>query len=85
MPHQNGSCSLGPKRLQHNTRESNILPDFEKECKPLLNLPPAGDKIIWKQVDNDLSGILSKTFPTYKVTHLSVSSVIDAMDECVYE
>ena len=69
---------------QHNIRDSNLLPDFDRSKKEKLQLPNSTDPI-WKDINEELDAALPQIFPQRVLDNLPSQELIEKLDKWTYK
>ena len=69
--------------LSHESRHSNKS-TFEKTKKETLNLPPAGHRGVWKDIDDELAIALPLVFTKQVIHSTNISKLAEKLDNWVY-
>lgn len=69
---------------QHNIRDSNLLPDFDRSKKEKLQLPSSNDPI-WKGINEELEAALPQIFTKHIMDNLPSQKLIEKLDKWTYK
>ena len=77
-PEQN-NCYVSQKN-NHQSRKTNVLPDFQRNKEQRINFPPSSDPI-WKNMNDELNTALPKIFNKKTMQKLSTQELIHKFDK----